>query len=110
MFKGDIKSLSISVKEAIDNKKKVVILAGNEDNANKIKKALEIDSLVLDNLDNIILKPGEVIISLGALSSGFEDTDTNLLVISSDEFFVKAKKNKKVSDTFKVGKKLYLQI
>ena len=106
LFKGDIKSLSISVKEAIDNKKKVVILAGNEDNANKIKKALEIDSLVLDNLDNIILKPGEVIISLGALSSGFEDTDTNLLVISSDEFFVKAKKTKRVSDTFKSGEKI----
>lgn len=106
LFKGDIKSLSISVKEALENKKKVIILAGNEDNASKIKKSLEMDSPILDNLDNIILKPGEVIISLGALSSGFEDTDTRLLVISSDEFFAKSKNTKRVSNTFKSGEKI----
>ena len=106
LFKGDVKNLEIGIKEAIKSKKKVVILAGNSDNAEKIKKALEEDVVITPNLDNIILKPGEVVISEGALTNGFQDEDTKLLVISSDEFFAKTKKTKKVSDTFKSGEKI----
>ena len=106
LFKGDVRNLELGIKQAINNKKKVVILAGNSDNANKIKKALEENIVIVQNLDNIILKPGEIIISEGALSNGFEDKDTKLLVISSDEFFTKSKKTKKVSDTFKSGEKI----
>jgi len=106
LFKGDIKNLEIGVSEAIKNKKRIIILAGDKENANKIKKAVNQNLIVTDSLDNIILKPGEAIISTGALSNGFEDTDTKLLVISSDEFFHKTKKYKKVSDTFKSGEKI----
>ena len=106
LFKGDVKNLEIGIKEAIKSKKKVVILAGNSDNAEKIKKALEEDVVITPNLDNIILKSGEVVISEGALTNGFQDEDTKLLVISSDEFFAKTKKTKKVSDTFKSGEKI----
>ena len=106
LFKGDVRNLANGIKEAIRNKKKIVILAGNNDNAEKIKKALEENVVIAPNLDNIILKKGEVIISEGALSNGFEDTDTKLLVVSSDEFFTKSKKTKKVSDTFKSGEKI----
>lgn len=89
LFKGDVKNLEIGIKEAIKSKKKVVILAGNSDNAEKIKKALEEDVVITPNIDDIILKPGEVVISEGALTNGFQDEDTKLLVISSDEFFAK---------------------
>lgn len=106
LFKGDVKNLEIGIKEAIKSKKKVVILAGNSDNAEKIKKALEEDVVITPNIDDIILKPGEVVISEGALTNGFQDEDTKLLVISSDEFFAKTKKTKKVSDTFKSGEKI----
>ena len=106
LFKGDVKNLETGIKQAVNEKKKVVILAGNIENANKIKKALNDEYIIVNNLDNIILKPGEVIISEGALSNGFEDTDTKLMVLSSDEFFIKPKKTKKVSDTFKSGEKI----
>ena len=106
LFKGDIKNLEIGIKEAIKNKKRVIILAGDKENANKIRKALDKNLLIVDSLDNILLKPGEVVIGTGALSSGFEDCDTKLLVISSDEFFAKTKKPKRVSTTFKVAEKI----
>ena len=106
LFKGDVKNLEIGIKEAIKNKQKVIILAGSRDNAEKIEKALEEDVVIVKNLDNIILKPGEIVISEGALTNGFQDEDTKLLVISSDEFFAKTKKTKKVSDTFKSGEKI----
>ena len=106
LFKGDIKNLELGIKEAINNKKKVIVLAGSEDNAKKINNALNNQYVVVDNLDNILLKNGGAVIAKGALTSGFEDTDTKLLVISSDEFFAKTKKVKKVSDTFKSGEKV----
>ena len=62
--------------------------------------------VLADSLDNINLKQGEAVICEGALTSGFEDKDTNLIVLSSDEFFYKNVKRKKVSDTFKSGEKI----
>ena len=58
-----------------------------------------------DSLDNINLKPGEVVISEGALTTGFEDKDTNLVVLSSDEFLYKNVKRKKVQTHLKTVKK-----
>ena len=106
LLKSDVKALEKDIKEAIKNKKKVVILAGDKENSNKIKKAIDVDAAITDTLDNIVLKPGEVVITEGALTTGFEDKDTKLLVISSEEFFHKTKKIKKVSNTFKAGEKI----
>lgn len=114
LFKGDIKNLEIGLKDAIKSKKKVVILAGSKENRNKIAKIIEnIEDLKLtnivevDDLDNIILKPGEIIISTGAISSGFENRETKVLVVSSDEFLnVQKKKVKRPNDKFMTGEKI----
>ena len=104
--KGDVKDLQTRIDEYIKSKKKIIILAGDKENTEKIVKALDNKVNHVDSLDNINLKPGEVVISTGALTTGFEDKDTNLIVLSSDEFFYKNVKRKKVSDTFKSGEKI----
>ena len=116
LFKGDIKNFEIGIKDAIQANKKIIVLAGGKDNRNKItkiiEKTIETNNLKAsvaetDDLDNIILKPGEIIVSTGALSSGFENKETNLLVISSDEFLnVQKRKQKRANDTFKSGEKI----
>ena len=104
--KGDVKDLQTRIENYIKSKKKIIILAGDKENTEKIVKALDNNVNYLDSLDNINLKPGEAIVSTGALTTGFEDKDTNLIVLSSDEFFYKNVKRKKVSDTFKSGEKI----
>ena len=104
--KGDVKDLQTRIDEYIKSKKKIIILAGDKENTEKIVKALDNKITFVDSLDNVNLKPGEVVISQGALTTGFEDKDTNLIVLSSDEFFYKNVKRKKVSDTFKSGEKI----
>ncbi len=54
-------------------------------------------------------KEGEAIIAQGALTSGFEDEDTKLLVISSDEFLQNQKQLKEYQIHSKMVKRLYLQ-
>lgn len=101
LFKGDIKSFEEDIKEAARRDKKIIILAGSKENANKISKMIE-TSTITDDLDNVFLKPGQVVIGIGALSGGFENVETNLLVISSDEFLTPARKQtKRANDTFK---------
>lgn len=104
--KGDVKDLETRIDEYVKDKKKVIVLAGDKENTEKIVKALDNKVNYVDSLDNINLKPGEAIISQGALTTGFEDKDTNLIVLSSDEFFYKNVKRKKVLDTFKSGEKI----
>ena len=60
--------------------------AGNINNSQKIAEVLtekEIPNKVVEKLDKDITA-GEVIISTGALSSGFESYDFNLLVLTSE--------------------------
>ena len=108
LFKGDIKNLEIGLKDAIKSNKKIVILAGSKENRNKITNIIKnIEDLKLtniaevDDLDNILLKPGEIILSTGAISSGFENRETKMLVVSSDEFLnVQKKRIKRTNDKF----------
>ena len=106
LIKGDVKDLEDRISKYIKDKKKIVILAGDKENTLKIVKALDNKVTYSDSLDNINLKLGEVIISQGALTTGLEDKDTNLIVLSSDEFFYKKIKRRKSSDTFKTGEKI----
>ena len=45
-------------------------------------------------------------VTKGALSSGFESYDLNLLVISSEDFFNNERKKRKLSKSFKEGEKV----
>ena len=114
LFSGELKSLEMGIKDALNSKKKIIILAGNKENRIKIAKTIEkfleeksSNIIQVDDLDNIILKEGNIVISSGVLSSGFENKETNLLVLSSEEFLnVQKRKPRKVNDSFKTGEKI----
>ena len=93
-FKSEIEILMQDIKKYQKENKKVVILSGGEEAAEKIKQLLaeyEITSV------NIIT---------GGLSSGFECYDLNLVVISmADAFEIPAKK-RRASSTFRQGEKI----
>lgn len=90
------------------NKKKVVLLAGNEISAKKlcdILKENQINYKHEQEAENV--KPGEIIVTIGGLSSGFENYDLNLIVVSlQNNFEETVKRKKKLSSTFKDSEKI----
>ena len=105
---GDnLKSVETEINNAIKDEKKVIVLAGTKENRDKIAKLVEGATRVND-VDNIVLKKGQVVISTGSLSSGFEDKETNFLLISNDEFgnAKNAKRRAKATNTFKSSEKI----
>ena len=90
------------------SKKKVVLLAGNEISAKKlcdILKENQINYKYEQEAENI--KPGEIIVTIGGFSSGFENYDLNLIVISlQNNFEEPVKRKKKLSSTFKDSEKI----
>ena len=90
------------------NKKKVVLLAGNEISAKKlcnILKENQINYKHEQEAENV--KPGEIIVTIGGFSSGFENYDLNLIVVSlQNNFEEPVKRKKKLSSTFKDSEKI----
>ena len=90
------------------NKKKVVLLAGNEISAKKlcdILKENQINYKYEQETENV--KPGEIIVTIGGFSSGFENYDLNLIVINlQNNFEEPVKRKKKLSSTFKDSEKI----
>ena len=90
------------------NKKKVVLLAGNEISAKKlcdILKENQINYKYKQEAENV--KSGEIIVTIGGFSSGFENYDLNLIVISlQNNFEEPVKRKKKLSSTFKDSEKI----
>ena len=90
------------------NKKKVVLLAGNEISAKKlcdILKQNQINYKHEQEAENV--KPGEIIVTIGGFSSGFENYDLNLIVVSlQNNFEEPVKRKKKLSSTFKDSEKI----
>ena len=107
-YKNEIDSLATTLQEATKNKRKILILGGSEENAKKIGILLNdkgIENTFTKKVDE--LKKGKVIITTGALTSGFEAYDLGLLVISSEDFFTSIPvKKKKVAKDFKEGEKV----
>ena len=93
-FKSEIEILMQDIKKYQKENKRVVILSGGEEAAEKIKQLLaeyEIQSV------NIIT---------GGLSSGFESYDLNLVVISMADAFEGTVKKRRASSTFRQGEKI----
>ncbi|MBR2241390.1 MAG: transcription-repair coupling factor [Clostridia bacterium] len=107
-YKNEIDSLVTTLQDAIRKKKNILILGGSEENAKKIGILLSdrnIENTFTKKVDE--LSKGKVIISTGALTSGFEAYDLDLLVISSEDFFTSIPvKKKKVAKDFKEGEKV----
>ena len=106
-FKSETEILLNELKSALDSKCKVVILGGTEESARKISLLLtdnDIKHRYSKDLNTVSY--GEIVVTTGALSSGFECKDTKLLVISSEEFFASKSKPRKSSKVFKQGEKV----
>ena len=119
-FKSELNILTAEIKKALEAKKKVFVLAGNEAGAKKIETLLaqeDIKYKYFEKLDdtkeqiytNSIqeeLKNKKVIISNGSLSAGFENYDLNMLVVTGEDFISSEQKRKRATDSFKQGEKV----
>ena len=116
-YKSEIEILIGDLIKALNDKKEVVVLAGNKEETDKFIKLLQ-EKEIPDsrNLLEQVLQKGQinqketspmVMVAEGSLSSGFECYDLNLIVIAGDELFAPSvKKKRKLSSSFKQGEKV----
>ena len=119
-FKSEINILQQEVKKNLDENKRVIILAGNESGAKKIESLLEQEDIKFKYFEKLedteekiytnsiedYFKNKTVIISNGSFSSGFENYDLNMIVITGEEFISSESKKRKHTDSFKQGEKV----
>ena len=112
-YKRDLSILFKDLETAINHKKKIYLLTQTKEKAKKLSKILdekEILNKFEEKLDKtIVTKTNEniVTISIGKLSSGFENYDLNQLVIVADDLIDGEKKRRVVRNTdFKEGEKI----
>ncbi len=132
-YKSEIELLFEDIKKDINNKN-IIVLAGNEEEANKFGALLteqDIFNKVLtssmqmgtkgnsgvtfdeilppqaDYIDGVQQSKNTVLVMQGRLSGGFESYDQKLIVISGEELFTSnSKKKRKQSKVFKQGEKV----
>ena len=119
-FKSELNILTNEIKKSLDENKKVIVLAGNEAGAKKIESLLEQEEIKFKYFEKLedseekiyinsikeYINNKTVVISNGNLSSGFENYDLNMLIITGDEFITNEQKKKKHTDSFKQGEKV----
>ena len=116
-YKSEIEILIGDLIKALNDKKEVVVLAGNKEETDKFIKLLQEKEIPYSrNLLEQVLQKGQinqkemspmVMVTEGSLSSGFECYDLNLIVIAGDELFAPSvKKKRKLSSSFKQGEKV----
>ena len=116
-YKSEIEILIGDLIKALNDKKEVVVLAGNKEETDKFVKLLQEKEIPYRrNLIEQVLQKGQinqnetfpmVMVAEGSLSSGFECYDLNLIVIAGDELFAPSvKKKRKLSSSFKQGEKV----
>ena len=93
-----LEQLIQQVREFKDLDYKVVILAGNKVTAQRINNELhykELESLYHDSIEELNLKPKQVIVTHGSVSSSFEYPSIKFVVISDKKLFGEDRKLKK---------------
>ena len=108
-FRSSMDLLFQELQEAVKRNKQTVILGGNTDGCRKISNLLfekGINNDYKENIENMDLTPGVVLITNGAFSSGFEMPEMNLLVISTAEIFETKPKRLRSPKSFKEGEKV----
>ena len=101
-FRFGIDLLFEEIEKAREKEKRIVILAGSEENGQKISKILfekEINNIYTKKLDKN-LENGQITITTGTLETGFEAYDFNLFVISAGEIFTTRKTKKVLNKTY----------
>ena len=107
ILNDDVKVIADTANKAQKNNKKVIVLVSSDEEASKILKLLN-NATKTDDLDNVILKNGSVIVAKGNLSTGFEYADGNLIVISTEDIESPARKRHttKMHSSFSTGEKI----
>ncbi len=116
-YKSEIEILIGDLIKALNEKKEVIVLAGNKEETDKFVKLLQEKEIPYsrNSLEQVLQKgktiqketPTMVMVAEGSLSSGFECYDLNLIVIAGDELFAPSiKKKRKLSSSFKQGEKV----
>ena len=112
-YKSEIESLFTDLKDNIKKNKSIYLLIETKEKAKKLKALLEekeIPCKLEEKLNQtIIVKSREklVTISIGKLSSGFENYDVNQIVIDANELISGEKRKRRITNTvFKEGEKI----
>jgi len=115
-YKSEIEILIGDLIKWINNKKEVIILAGNEEETEKFIKLLEEKQIPYQKQDMYqkgqmsqreTSPKGHLVVTTGRLSSGFEAYDLNLIVVTGEDLFSSnVKKKRKLSTSFKQGEKV----
>ena len=112
-YKSETTNLFIDLKENLKKNKNIYILIESKEKAKKLKELLEkkeIACKIEEKLNQtIVVKSREniVTISVGKLSSGFENYDIDQIVIEADELISGEKKRRRITNTaFKEGEKV----
>lgn len=112
-YKSEIEGLFKDLQKAIKEKKKIYILLENKEKAKQFKKLLD-EKEILCKIDEklnktIIVTSDEkaITISIGKLSSGFENYELNQLVINASEIVSGEKRKRRLeSSAFKEAEKV----
>ena len=113
IYKSEMDILFEDILKWINEKKQVIILAGNKENEDKIIKILNEKEIPF----NILNKSSKLTDSIkcglyssedikSSLTTGFESYDLKMIVLSMQEAFEAEPKKKKASATFKQGEKI----
>lgn len=106
-YKAETDILISDLKEYA-KKNKVIILSGNETTSQKVCELLkerEVNYKYSEEIKEV--SPGEIVVTLGALSAGFQNYDLKLVVINLSNSFEEAVKKKKYKNSaFKQGEKI----
>ncbi len=112
-YKSETTNLFKDLKDNLKKNKNIYILIETKEKAKKLKELLEKEEItckIEEKLNQtIVVKSREsvVTISVGKLSSGFENYDINQIVIEADELISGEKKRRRVTNTaFKEGEKV----
>ncbi len=111
-YKSEMEGLFSDLEKWQKEKKKIYILLETKEKANKLKKLLEEKEIVCkieQNLDKTIISgTTEIVkITIGKISTGFENYETNQIVIDANDLIDGKRKTKKVVHTaYKEGEKV----
>ena len=112
-FKSEIEELVKDLRKWMNENKEVIVLVDNKEKIKKLKAIFEKEEIIYkieENLDKTIIAKSQesiVTLSVGKITTGFENFELNQIVISADNIVDGDKKKRKVvSSVYKDGEKI----
>ena len=112
-FKSEVEELIKDIRKWINEKKEVIVLLENKEKIKKLKSIFDKEEIICkveENLNNTIVAKSEetiVTISLGKISTGFENYELNQIIISADNIIDGDKKQRRpINSAFRDAEKI----